>query len=266
MNKVGIIVHPFWCIKSQDEMLDIYSKSKEEFDKLIVFLPLVKRRYKVNFVKMFGNEMVDILFRTKDYNKENTPEEEQVSLTVNSEKYMVRVYLWRLAKVRKQLNNTYNTKFSIEGLKNKLKEDVLYYFKVTSPDIFNNFLYGDMSSITRVKKHIKKLKYNLKGKDVKYLYYGGTEFINTMLCAHGLSGSLDKYLNKENDNYIFGEYYNKCVEAVAWSIKTNMEIETNVIKNKSVYLAENVDQVLSVEEQKEFGYYLTAIDERLFVW
>lgn len=260
MSKVGILVHPFWCGVSSEVMIDKYTENLEEYDRLVVFLPVIKSITKRRLIKVLGSDLLDLLF-----NKPMDEDHKDMLLSlVNNEVYKVKYYLERLGMMRSKFNNDYNTKLTTEALYNKLKEDPLTYIKDINPDIFHSFMYGDMSSFKRVRKSLKQLRKRLSGYDVKYLHLGGTGLIHFSLLS--AEDYFRKIFNNDNENYIFGEYHNMCVDTVKNSLEEILGLNSTKVSSRSVYLATSVNDVLPVEEQEQFGCYTNSINERIFCY
>ena len=242
--KIGILVHPFWYRYSYEDNLQHYIDAIDKFDYVYVLMPILNRHKRDLIIEMFRNDFIDALF---DKDLHNDVYNLYCRVLVSS-------LVKGVASFRSVLKDINKRKISKQELIKTLKEMDIKRFKHTFSRFYCMIIDGDMVWAKRVKKACKDFKYKTKGKNVKHLYAGG---VSTAIVE------MAKYnLDREHEYFIFGEYYNLCVESIKRGLEDNHGISVTKLPELSIYLRETGEQELPVEEALKFMTYVRMEDNK----
>lgn len=239
--KIGILVHPFWVRDSYENNLDRYIEAIDKFDYVYVLMPMLNRYTRDMVIENWRDDFIDALFDKDLHNAVyNIYNREFISFIVKG-----------VVSFRSILNDINKRKVSKQELIKTLKGMDIKRFKHTFSRFYSSIIDGDMVWAKRVKEACKDFKYKCKGKNVKMLFGGG---ITTSVAEMAMYN-----LEPEHEYFIFGEYYNQCVESIKTCLEENHGITITKLPELSIYLREKEEDELPVEEAMKFMSYVKIL-------
>lgn len=231
-NRVGVLVHPFWYTLELDKSLEEYRNYISEYDKVIIFLPMLNKYSREHLFNTFYEVLIDFLLLTK----------EELEFMINTstifgmisnclQEGLTKTHLGKLISYRKELCKLRKRKVDLVELKLELlndKQNVLKYLNATHKKIT---FYGDLSFIPVINQYTSKLLSSVD--NVGVYYFGGVQTIDYMLHREQCKKLIE--MLRDSNVEIFGEYYNVCVSSTK-KILNDLGIRSRMIRSKSIYL------------------------------
>lgn len=256
MDRIALLVHPFYCNVLADEMKVVYRKAMEEYDKVIIFSPSIHRDLVSGELYRYKKELIEYYITSID-----TEIEVCGNLTNISTIFRRDWFEWLVQELLAIYNNVLVESDGFNELYGKFKsnadnirrdmDDYLYGLIVKT---YVNTIFTDTVKDDRcftlftgdlIPRHHKNIIHlinnnfrvnndNLIGEpSLEIFELGPIPFV-----IPALKGIFEGYAKDYIIIDVFGEYLNQCVNDVSDEL-TRLGYRNNVIANKSIYYSED---------------------------
>ena len=257
MERIALLVHPFYCNVLADEMKVVYRKVMEEYDTVFILSPSIHPALVAGLLMKYKNELIEYYITGVDAEISVKNINTNISTVFRKDwfEWLVQelLALYNIMLVESDTFTELYGKFksNADNIRKDM-DDYLYELIVKS---YTNTIYtdglknnrqftlftGDLipkyhtNLINMIDKYFIDDDYTLLNKPEHYHKYelGPIPFV-----IPSLKNMFEEY-DKENIIIdVFGEYLNQCVNDVSDEL-TRLGYRNNVIANKSIYYSED---------------------------
>lgn len=257
MNRIALLVHPFYCNVLADEMKVVYRKAMEEYDTVYVLSPSIHPDLVAGLLMKYKNELIEYYITGVDAEISVKDINTNISTVFRKDwfEWLVQelLALYNVMIVESDVFAELYGKFkSNADTIREVMDDYLYELIVKS---YANTIYtvglkknrqftlftGDL-----IPKHHIKLSGMIEDyftndnyrSLIKPKFYQVFELGPIPFVIPALKGIFEDYNKKDIVVDVFGEYLNQCVNDVSDEL-TRLGYRNNVIANKSIYYSED---------------------------
>ena len=257
MNRIALLVHPFYCNVLADEMKVVYRKAMDEYDSVYVLSPSIHPALVSGLLMKYKNELIEYYITGVDSEISVKNINTNISTVFRRDwfEWLVQELLALYNAMTVESDNFTELYGKFKSNADNIRKDMddylyelivkAYVNTIYTPGLKNNRQFtlftGDL-----IPKHHNKLlemiednftnpKYSsiFKPKFYQVFKLGPIPFV-----IPALKGMFEDYNKEDLVIDVFGEYLNQCVNDVSDEL-TRLGYRNNVIANKSIYYSED---------------------------